>query len=164
MHKSLKIISYVVVALMFSTSIIYFVATYQQFTDESGDGIREIPGETGAQEGTSDLDKYQWSELDLGGQIETIFFLVVSIAYIPVGAWMLKKIHSEKPHVIALVGSLSLIVFYIISRTVNLPLVGIQSDVGIIDITAKVLQGGLVAGTSFLIIARKKPESKPTIS
>lgn len=161
MKKSLRLIHYVIVALMLSTSIIYFVATYQQFTDESGGGIKEIPGEKVAQEGTSDLDRNQWSELDFGGQVETIFFLVVSVAYIPVGMWMLKKIHSEKPHIIALVGSLSLVVFYVISRTVDLPLVGIQSDVGIIDITAKVLQGGIVAGTSFLIITRKRLEHKP---
>ncbi|TRZ80846.1 MAG: hypothetical protein D4R90_00700 [Nitrosopumilales archaeon] len=158
MNKRFQVIHYIVVVMMLSTSTIYFVATYQQFTDESGNNIREIPTGNKTQEGTSDLDRVQWSELDTGAQIETVFFLMISIGYIPIGMWMLKKKHSQKPHIVALVGSLSLIVFYIISRTVNLPMVGIQTDVGIIDISAKVLQGGIIAGSSYLIITRKKLE------
>ena len=147
---------------MLSTSIIYFAATYQQFTDESGDSTREIPSGNGIQEGTSDWDANQWSELNVGAQMETIFFLIVSIAYIPVGIWMLKKNHSQRPHVIALIGSLSLIIFYIISRTMDLPIVGIQTDVGAIDISTKILQGGIIAGTSYLIMIRKKLKNQPS--
>jgi uncharacterized membrane protein SirB2 len=160
--KSAQVIHYIVVAMMLSTSIIYFVATYQQFTDESGDSTREIPSGNKTQEGTSDWDAHQWSELNVGAQMETIFFLIVSISYIPVGLWMLKKKHSQRPHIIALIGSLSLIIFYIVSRTINLPIVGIQTDIGAIDISTKVLQGGIIAGTSYLIVARKKLENKPT--
>lgn len=147
---------------MLSTSIIYFAATYQQFTDESGDSTREIPSGNGTQEGTSDWDANQWSELNVGAQMETIFFLIVSIAYIPVGIWMLKKNHSQRPHVIALIGSLSLIIFYIISRTMDLPIVGIQTDVGAIDISTKILQGGIIAGASYLIMVRKKLKNQPS--
>jgi len=154
--KSYRVIHYIVVAMMLSTSIIYFAATYQQFTDESGDSTREIPSGNETQEGTSDWDANQWAELNVGAQMETIFFLIVSISYIPVGIWMLKKQHSQRPHVIALIGSLSLIIFYIISRTIDLPVVGIQTDVGAIDISTKILQGGIVTGTSYLIMIRKK--------
>jgi hypothetical protein len=161
MNKSFRAIHYIVVAMMLSTSIIYFVSTYQQFTDESGDNISEIPSGNKAQEGTSDWDANQWSELDVGAQMETLFFLIVSIAYIPVGIWMLKKTHSQRPQIIALIGSLSLIIFYIVSRTINLPIVGIQTDVGAIDISTKVLQGVIIAGTSYLIIT-KKLERKST--
>lgn len=160
--KSHRVIHYIVVAMMLSTSIIYFAATYQQFTDESGDSTREIPSGNGTQEGTSDWDANQWSELNVGAQMETIFFLIVSISYIPVGIWMLKKNHSQRPHVIALIGSLSLIIFYIISRTMDLPIVGIQTDVGAIDISTKILQGGIIAGTSYLIMIRKKLKNQPS--
>lgn len=160
--KSSRIIHYIVVAMMLSTSTIYFIATYQQFTDESGDSTTEIPSGNKIQEGTSDWDANQWSELNVGAQMETIFFLIVSIAYIPVGIWMLKKKHSQKPHVIALIGSLSLIIFYIISRTIDLPVIGIQTDVGAIDISTKILQGGIVTGALYLIMIRKKLENKPT--
>ena len=143
---------------MLSTSVIYFVVTYEQFTDESGDGIHEIPGEKEDQQGTSDFDKDQWYELDLGGKVQTIFFLVVAIVYIPVGIWMIKNRSNEKPLYIALLGSGSLIVFYIISRTVDLPIVGIQSDVNSIDIVVKILQGGIIAGSSYLLMIKRKLE------
>lgn len=160
--KSSRVIHYIVVAMMLSTSTIYFVATYQQFTDESGDSTSEIPSGNKTQEGVSDWDANQWSELNVGAQMETIFFLIVSIAYIPVGIWMLKKKHSQRPHIIALIGSLSLIIFYIISRTMDLPIVGIQTDVGAIDISTKILQGGIITGTIYLIMVRKKLENKPS--
>lgn len=164
MNKKNLAIHYIIVAMMLSTSTIYCVATYQQFTDESGDSIKEITSENKVQEGTSDWDANQWSELDVGAQMETIFFLIISIAYIPVGIIMLRKKHSQKPHIIALIGSLSLIIFYILSRTINLPVVGIQTDVGTIDISTKILQGGIIVGTSYLIITRKKLEQKSTNS
>lgn len=162
MNKKFRVIHYIIVIMMLSTSTIYFIATYQQFTDESGNGIHENHAEEKNQEGTSDLDKGQWSELNAGDQIQTLFFLIVSISYIPVGIWMLTKRHSQKPHIIALVGSLSLIAFYIISRTIELPMVGIQTDVGIIDISAKVLQSGIITGVSYLIITRKRLEHTST--
>ncbi|MGI0066445.1 MAG: hypothetical protein ACREAT_06790 [Nitrosotalea sp.] len=133
--------------------------TYQQFTDESGDGIREIPGDKEIQQGTSDMDGSQWSELDLGGKVQTIFFLTVSVVYIPVGIWMLKQRHSNKPHVIALGGSLSLILFYVASRTIIFPIVGIQNDVGSIDVIAKIFQSTIVVSSTYLIVTRRKLEN-----
>jgi hypothetical protein len=144
---------------MLSTSVIYFVVTYQQFTDESGNGIREIPNEKEVQQETSDMDGSQWSELDMGGKIQTVFFLTVALVYIPVGIWMLKQRHSNKPHIIALGGSLSLILFYIASRTVAFPIVGIQGDVSSIDMVTKILQSGIVVGSAYLIAARRKLEN-----
>ena len=144
---------------MLSTSAIYFFVTYQQFTDESG-GIHEIPGEKEIQQGTSDMDSSQWLELDLSGKVQTIFFLIVATIYVPVGLWMLKQIHSNKPHVIALGGSASLILFYIISRTISVPIVGIQNDVGVIDIITKIFQSGIVMMSTYLVIMRKKLEHK----
>ena len=143
---------------MLSTSAVYFVITYQQFTDESGDGIQEFPGEKKTSEGTNDMDSSQWMELDSGGKVQTIFFLIIATMYIPIGIWMLKKEHSNKPHMIAFGGSLSLILFYIISRNMILPVVGIQTDIGTIDIITKVLQTIIAAGSFSLIITRRKLE------
>jgi hypothetical protein len=72
---------------------------------------------------------------------------------------MLKQRHSNKPHIIALVGSLSLILFYAISRTIALPIVGIQNDVGTIDIVTKIFQGVIVSSSLYLTI-RGKQENK----
>ena len=53
---------------------------------------------------------------------EMSFFIIVGIAYIPVAIWMLKVKHNNKiPYIIAIIGSAALILFYILTRTVNLP-------------------------------------------
>jgi hypothetical protein len=59
-----------------------------------------------------------------GGQ--DIFFIIVGIASIIVAVWMLKnKRNSKVPYIIAAVGSLGIIILYIITRTVNIPYLGL---------------------------------------
>ncbi|MBI3640335.1 MAG: hypothetical protein HY223_08485 [Thaumarchaeota archaeon] len=159
-NKSVQIITYLVAIIILSTSAIYFVTGYQQLTDESGAGFHEIKGGSENLQATSDLDKSQWSEIDLGGKVQTLFFIAVGIAYVPLGIWMLKNKDGKKPYIIAFSGSLSLIVLYFLSRTIDLPIVGLQGDVGTIDITSKILQGTIIAGSSYLIIIRRKLENK----
>ena len=69
---------------------------------------------------------------------EMIFFIVVGIAYIAAGIWMVEnKYYSKVPYIIATIGSIALIVFYISTRTISIPSIGIQDDVGTIDILSK---------------------------
>ncbi|MBI1829557.1 MAG: hypothetical protein HY222_05395 [Thaumarchaeota archaeon] len=159
--RSTQIIVYLVAAIMLSISSIYFVTGYQQLTDEGGDGFHEIKGDSENLQATSDLDKSQWNEIDLGGKVQTIFFLAVGVVYIPLGIWMLKNKNNKKPYIITFAGSLSLIILYILSRTVDLPVVGLQGDVGTIDVMSKILQGGIVAGSSYLIMRMRKMENNP---
>ncbi len=80
-----------------------------------------------------------------------IFFVIVGIAYIAAGIWMLEnKYYSKIPYVIAAICSIALIAFYIATRTINIPTIGIQDDVGTIDILSKVLQVA-IAGLSIYI-------------
>ena len=158
--KSVQIITYLVAVIMLSTSAIYFVTGYQQLTDESGGGFHEIRGDSENQQATSDLDKSQWNEIYLGGKVQTIFFLVVGVAYVLLGIWMLKNKDTKKPYIIASAGSLSLITLYVLSRTINLPIVGLQGDVGTIDIVSKILQGATIAGSSYLIMRMRQMENK----
>ena len=65
---------------MLSISAIYLVTGYQQLTDESGGGFHEIRGDLENPQATSDLDKSQWSEIDLSGKAQTIFFIIVGVA------------------------------------------------------------------------------------
>ncbi len=153
-----QLISYAVIVTMLETSAIYFVVTYEQFTDESGDGFHEMASDKETGQETNDLDTSQWSELDLGGKIQTIFFLIVALVYIPVGIWMLKSVQNEMPYVIVLVGSMSLIAFYVVSRTIDLPIVGMQNDVGTIDVITKTLQSVLVTGCSYVLITKRNLE------
>lgn len=159
MNKSLKIITYLVAGVMLSTSIIYFITGYQQLTDESGSGFHEVNVDKNEPQADSDLDSHQWDELYMSSKVQTIFFIAVGFSYIPAGLWMIKNNNSKKPYIIALGGSLSLIILYVLSRIVDLPLVGLQSDVGTIDIASKVLQGTIVTGCSYFLIVRRKLEN-----
>jgi len=92
-----------------------------------------------------------------GALIEAVFFATVGGAYIPVGLWALSSRHSSKtPYWLAIIGSGALIILYILSRTVDMPLVGMQDDVGFIDVGSKILQAGIIASAVYMIITIKK--------
>ena len=97
---------------------------------------------------------------ELAAQAETMFFATAGILYIPFGIWMLKnKLASRAPYIISIIGSVSLIILYIASRNVNLPLVGQQEDVGITDLARKVLQVGIIIICSILLVKSKSKVS-----
>jgi hypothetical protein len=69
---------------------------------------------------------------------------------------MLKdKGRTNAPYIIAIAGSISIIGLYVASRTVSLPIVGLQDDVGTIDILSKVLQVDIVAAAGYVINSNK---------
>ena len=96
---------------------------------------------------------------DAGGQLQTLFFAVSGIMFLPLGIWMLRnRVHTRGPYVISAIISVSLILLYVASRTVNLPAVGIQEDVGPLDIFSKVIQGGVVSLCLILLPHIKKEQ------
>ena len=98
-----------------------------------------------------------------GALIEGVFFATVGGAYIPVGLWAISSRHSSKtPYWLAIIGSGALIVLYVLSRTVDMPLVGMQDDIGFIDVGSKVLQGGIIASSLYMIAFIKK-ENKASL-
>jgi hypothetical protein len=89
---------------------------------------------------------------DVGSQIQVMLFTTAAITYMPLGIWMYKnKLHSRAPYVIASLVSIALIGLYVASRTMNLPVVGIQQDTGIIDIISKVIQASIIVISILLI-------------
>jgi len=97
------------------------------------------------------------SEFESGAFIETAFFAAIGAAYIPVGLWATITRHTSKvPYVLAIGGSLALMSLYVLSRTVDIPLVGLQDDVGFIDILSKILQGGIIAISTYIIISIRR--------
>jgi hypothetical protein len=120
----------IIVILVLGNSGIYFVTAYSQMQESS----------------------------DLPSQIQTMFFATAAIVYLPLGIWMIKNnLHSRAPYIIASLVSIALIGLYVLSRTVSLPLVGIQEDVGVVDILAKITQGSIVA-ISLLLLQKWKKE------
>ena len=72
---------------------------------------------------------------------------------------MLKVKHNSKiPYIISIIGSAALILFYILTRTTNIPLIGLQTDVGAIDVASKIMQVGIISVSSFLMISMVKRE------
>jgi hypothetical protein len=139
-----NILTYVVVGLMMSTAAIYFVAASQELTSTP----------------SSADDK-------LSAEVQMVFFIICGVAYMPVGIWMMvvgerTKLakRTTKPYIMAIAGSAALIALYVVSRMISLPLVGLQSDVGTIDILAKVLEAGIIAGSVYIVVSAKKPITK----
>lgn len=144
--RTTKIAIAILVSLMLSASVVYFAAAYEESIGEDSDEDHEtIPDN----DENDEIGKENIQETELP---EAAFFSLVGLAYIPVSGWMIQKKHgSRKPYVVALIGSLAMIVFYVLTRTVDLPIIGLQTDVGITDTVAKILQVGAVALCGFLI-------------
>lgn len=100
--------------------------------------------------------------VDTASQIQTMFFATVGIVYIPLGIWMLKnRLHSRAPYVISILISVFLIILYIASRNISLPIVGIQTDIGMIDLATKTIQVGIIAISVILLRNLKKEQIIP---
>jgi hypothetical protein len=125
---------YIVTALMVSTAAIYFFAGSQDYVH-----IFQLVSSQNAS------NKDALADL-VGTTNEMIFFIIVGVAYIPVALWTVSnRRHSKLPYVVAVIGSAALIVFYVATRTIALPDIGLQTNVGSIDIASKVLQSSIIA-------------------
>ncbi len=65
---------------------------------------------------------------------------------------------NKLPYVLALGGSVFLTALYIASRTVEIPTIGLQTDVGTLDMISKVLQGGVVVLSAYVMLGIRKLE------
>lgn len=154
--KSAHVAAYVLAALMLSTGILYLTLAYGENRDHQAEaqastGVSETgeanESETGEQEAKNTTESQGFG--DMG---EVVFFSIIGASYVPIGLWMLKKkAISKKPYAIALIGSIALIAFYVATRTINIPMIGIQDDIGTPDITAKILQGAIVAVSAYML-------------
>lgn len=165
-----KQLAYLLAALMVATAIIYFVAA----VEESSEGQEEEASEQalaadidGDSDESSDVAGQTGEESELenaiAAQAQTSFFAVTGAAYAAVGGWMLKdKGRTKAPYIVAIVGSISIIALYIASRSVNLPIVGLQDDVGTIDVASKVLQVGIIAVAAWVMSSNKAFKAIPS--
>ena len=100
-----------------------------------------------------------------GALTEAVFFAAVGGAYIPVGLWAVSSRNSSNtPYLLAVIGSGALIALYVLSRTVNMPLVGQQEDIGFIDVGSKVLQIGIISASMYIITAIRKEKKSSLLA
>jgi len=143
---------YCLISLMASTAIIYL-----------GLGTRGIErmlhiNQSGIERHHTEISQRQSTGPRIpGGQ--TIFFMVVGIAYIAVTVWMFRSKHTSKtPYIIAAAGSACIIILYVISRTVDLPYIGLEPEVGTVDVLSKILQVAIIIGSVIMIRQYKEPQ------
>ena len=121
-------------AFLVATGIVYFMVAngeYQDFKELSDLGIK---GETAEK------------------QFEMTFFIVSGIIYLGLVVWVLKLGKTKKyPFIASMIVSAVLIVIYVASRTIGVPIVGTEYYIGKLDILSKVFQA-IVIGLSGLAI------------
>ena len=132
--KIQHIIVFILAAIVLSTSIIYFILAtneYQSLVEFAAEGLE---GEI--------------SEL----QIEIALFTGSGIIYLILLGWILvKKLNNIVPYTLLIAISTILIITYASSRTIGVPIIGIEFYIGKYDMITKVLQGVIIAISGYLI-------------
>ena len=132
--KIQHIIVFILAAIVLSTSIIYFILAtneYQSLVEFAAEGL---DGEI--------------SEL----QIEIALFTGSGIIYLILLGWILvKKLNTIVPYTLLIAISTILIITYASSRTIGVPIIGIEFYIGKYDMITKVLQGVIIAISGYLI-------------
>jgi hypothetical protein len=114
---------YILLAFLLATAVIYFLVAYQEYSDLLEFQEVGIDGETQEK------------------QIEMTLFIGSGLTYIGLIAWLLRaKLGGTTPYVVVAGVSAILITTYIASRTVGVPIVGVEYYVGKLDMVSKVLQ------------------------
>ena len=94
-------------------------------------------------------------------QFEISFFIVAAAIYFGLCTWVLKSRNNRRkvPYIASIAVSAFLIVAYIASRTLGVPIVGVEYYVGSLDILTKILQGIATGLSCAAIISMKKQQS-----
>lgn len=143
------LIALITAGLLVAVGAIYLISAYQE------------PIQAAEESAASEGGGSTYTGMDMGTLVQTMFFAIAGLANLGISAWIIlsRRKMAKAPYVIAAAGSAFLIVLYIASRTINLPIVGIQSDIGPVDILSKVMQGiGVGLSAYALSMSRKLNE------
>ena len=134
-----SIIIYILLVLIVSTAVIYFVVASQEYSDLIEFLEVGIQGETQEK------------------QVEMALFIGAGIVYLGLFVWILKtKLRSKIPYIVVAAISAILIATYAASRTIGVPLVGVEYYISKLDIANKVLEVIMIGISVYLIFAVRK--------
>ena len=134
-----SIIRYILLALIVSTAGIYFVVASQEYSDLVDFLQVGIQGETQEK------------------QVEMTLFIGAGIVYLGLFVWILKtKIRSKIPYIVVAAVSVILIATYVASRTIGVPIVGVEYYIGKLDMVSKALQVIMIGMSVYLISTIRK--------
>ncbi len=153
-----SIAAFLIAGLLVVTGIIYAISAYEEPIEAAAESADESTTSTNSASNSVAITSNASDQgMDPATMVQTSFFAVAAFANIGVAVWIVvAKARNGKmriPIMIAAAGSAFLITLYVASRTISLPVVGIQDDIGSIDIVSKVIQGAVVA-LAVLLIAR----------
>src|SRR5215208_1363201 len=141
-----SIIMYILLVLIVSTALLYFVVASQEYSDLVDYLQVGIQGETQEK------------------QVEMALFIGSGIVYLGLFIWILKtKLRSKIPYIVVAAISAILIATYAASRTIGVPLVGVEYYIGKLDMVSKVLEVIMIGISVYLIFAVRKAMIKETI-
>ena len=140
------IIMYILLALIVSTAVIYFIVASQEYSDLLEFLQVGIQGETQEK------------------QVEMTLFIGAGIVYLGLFVWILKtKLRSKIPYIVVAAVSVILITTYAASRTIGVPLVGVEYYIGKLDMVSKVLQVIMIGISAYLISMIRKTKIMESI-
>ena len=138
-----KIIVYVLCAFLIASAIVYFLVAYGEYTD-----WMELLG-YGIEDETQEK------------LVEITLFVGSGIVYLGLSAWVLKAGRRKRlPYIASIAVAVALIITYIASRTVGVPIVGVEYYVGRLDVISKILQVIVIGISGFAIFNMKKQSAK----
>ena len=134
MNWQQHILFYILAAITLSTSIIYFVLASNEYSH-----LIEFVAE--------------WLEGKIPElKIEIGLFAGSGIIYLGLLGWVLvKKLKSILPYSLLVITSTILIITYIASRTIGVPITDVEFYIGKYDMLTKVLQGIIIALSGYMI-------------
>lgn len=122
MNKSLLIV-YVLCGFLAATGISYFIVAYGEYTD------------------WMELLNFGIHDETTEKQVEITLFVIAGLIYFGIIFWLIKtRFIKKSPYIAAIVVSIALILTYIASRTVGVPIVGVEYYVGKLDVISKTMQ------------------------
>lgn len=131
-----NIVVYVLAALLISNAIVYLIVASQEYENLIEFQQIGIDGETQEK------------------QLEISVFVGASLLYLILFIWVLKfRLKNKNPYLVSAVFSIIMIGIYIASRTIGVPVVGVEYYTGKIDIVSKILQAAIIGVAGYLIFA-----------
>ena len=137
MNRNLLIV-YALCGILVATGIVYFLVAYGEYTD------------------WVELLNFGIHDETTEKQVEITLFITSGLIYLGLVLWLIKtRFMKKSPYIAAIVVSVALIITYAASRTVGVPIVGVELYVGKLDVISKIMQI-VVIGLSIVAIYRIK--------
>ena len=139
MNRNLLIV-YALCGILVATGIVYFLVAYGEYTD------------------WVELLNFGIHDETTEKQVEITLFITSGLIYLGLVLWLIQtRFIKRSPYITAIVVSVALIITYTASRTVGVPIVGVELYVGKLDVISKIMQVLVIALSIVALYKIKRP-------